>query len=650
MENQDMESAVASVHSIYSNITKISGQLIRRIEDGESSADEQTKEALRTLGSALSALSAIMGNRLTGDYWTSFYRDLEGGYLPEDFRDTMQTWRYYAKIWILTADDAVGRCPLCGNSVRYLPDNGQLSAQQKDFGFPYWNACVESFGREKAVCPVCGGTDRERMISLFIKTLRPEGGAGAKLKVLHIAPTKALETWLLSVPDIDCESADALTPEICGIPDETYDLVICSYVLQRVRDDRSALRELKRIVKADGACLFLVPLVTGLNKTDEASGLSAQESWKRFGGGGVSRLYGKEDFLNRLTEAGFLVHILDKGYLGESEWKASGLTDNHCLYAATRTDIGIGVSPYAPLPDSQRQEPLVSVIIPAYNRGYCISRAISSVLNQTYRNLELFVIDDGSDDDTAQRVEAFHDNRLKYVRLKNQGGANHARNVGIQMAAGSYVAFNDSDDEWLPDKLRKQMALFRLEERIHGNRAGGVYCWFTRYSGDSVDSVMPGEWLKPDFLVGNIYDYMLHNFFLSTQTVVLRKSVLDDVGGFNENLKRLQDWELFLRIAKKYTFSPVQESLVKVNLSGDCISKNNKAYVDTFLYVKDLHMLKNDIITWNLFWIHIINYLNVHFFPDDYKRSVAEHFSRDGLLSRQQIANMYSALGIAEDG
>ena len=97
----------------------------------------------------------------------------------------------------------------------------------------------------------------------------------------------------------------------------------------------------------------------------------------------------------------------------------------------------------------------VSAIIPTYNRANIVIRAIQSVLNQTYQNFELLVIDDGSQDNTEEIVTGIHDNRIKYIRHEKNKGVAAARNTGIEAAKGEFIAFLDSDDEWLPNKLKR---------------------------------------------------------------------------------------------------------------------------------------------------------------------------------------------------
>ncbi len=114
---------------------------------------------------------------------------------------------------------------------------------------------------------------------------------------------------------------------------------------------------------------------------------------------------------------------------------------------------------------------LVSIIIPTYNRANLVIRAIESALNQTYRNIELIVIDDGSKDQTPQIISQIKDPRIRYIRYEENRGASHARNVGLSLAKGEFISFLDSDDEFLPQKIEKQLEAFEKSENV-----GAVYC------------------------------------------------------------------------------------------------------------------------------------------------------------------------------
>ena len=142
----------------------------------------------------------------------------------------------------------------------------------------------------------------------------------------------------------------------------------------------------------------------------------------------------------------------------------------------------------------KNNSPKVSIILPTYNRAHIIEKAIQSVLNQTYQDFEIIIIDDGSKDDTKKIIRGFQekDNRIKYIRFEENKGAAAARNAGIKMSKGEYITFQDSDDEWLPEKLEKQMKIIETSsENIV------VYCGFWRIDGDEKTYI-------PDINISNI--------------------------------------------------------------------------------------------------------------------------------------------------
>ncbi len=118
--------------------------------------------------------------------------------------------------------------------------------------------------------------------------------------------------------------------------------------------------------------------------------------------------------------------------------------------------------------------PLISVVLPTFNRKRLLPRAINSVLNQTYKNLELIIIDDGSTDNTEEIVKAYSDTRIRYCKQKLNRGGSAARNAGIKLAKGELISFQDSDDEWLPEKLERQVRKFSEV----GDDVGVIYCGY----------------------------------------------------------------------------------------------------------------------------------------------------------------------------
>jgi len=199
----------------------------------------------------------------------------------------------------------------------------------------------------------------------------------------------------------------------------------------------------------------------------------------------------------------------------------------------------------------------VSIILPTYNREREIGRSITSVLKQTHSGFELVIVDDGSTDGTADIVRGFDDTRIRFIRLPANRGQSVARNAGIRSARYDLLAFQDSDDEWHPDKLARQL------EVMHGHRDTPVvvYCDMNRIwrSGERSYHRSPtienGRILDPDK-----NQYMVYG--LGIQATVLPKTIVETVGGFDERLRCLEDLELFIRISKRFAFVHIPEPLV----------------------------------------------------------------------------------------
>ena len=210
---------------------------------------------------------------------------------------------------------------------------------------------------------------------------------------------------------------------------------------------------------------------------------------------------------------------------------------------------------------------IVSVIIPTYNRGKYLPRAIVSVLSQSYNNFELIVVDDASTDNTAEIVNSIDDPRLKYIcHDQNKGGA-AARNTGIKAAKGDYIAFQDSDDEWMPEKLAKQMDVF-IDCAAD---VGAVYCSYLMKSENRSSFIPAAHIVRRN---GNILLEILAESFIGTPTLVVRRDIFDKIGLFDENLSRFQDWDMAIRIAQEYHFQFIDEQLVTAYGTLDSISQN----------------------------------------------------------------------------
>jgi len=221
---------------------------------------------------------------------------------------------------------------------------------------------------------------------------------------------------------------------------------------------------------------------------------------------------------------------------------------------------------------------LVSVVLPTFNRGYCLERAIRSVLGQTYPDWELIVVDDGSTDDTQAVLESFKDSRIRVFRHSVNRGVAAGRNTGLAAARGDFIAFLDSDDEWRPDKLTKQLGVM--------TRAPDTPVAFTDLvwrRGDveatSFARTLPvfSELLRQHVPTGGhliipqrtMYLCLLQELPVKPSTLMIRAQILSSVGRFEEQLRSGEDWEFLLRVARKFDFAYLDEPLTVVHVLDD---------------------------------------------------------------------------------
>lgn len=213
----------------------------------------------------------------------------------------------------------------------------------------------------------------------------------------------------------------------------------------------------------------------------------------------------------------------------------------------------------------------VSVVIPTYNDAGSVTDSIDSVLRQTHDDLELIVVDDGSDDDTTEVVRRYTDPRLTYVRTGENRGASAARNTGIEVASGEYVAFLDADDIWHPTKLEKQVSC--LESRSAEWIA--VYCDADYETTGLVDGLL--ERYKDLTGVGRGYEggdelivkLLLADVFVAAGSSLLAKTeYVERIGGFDERFVRHQDWEFLIRLLEHGKCAYLDERLVTVKRDG----------------------------------------------------------------------------------
>jgi glycosyltransferase involved in cell wall biosynthesis/SAM-dependent methyltransferase len=215
--------------------------------------------------------------------------------------------------------------------------------------------------------------------------------------------------------------------------------------------------------------------------------------------------------------------------------------------------------------------PVVSVVMPTRNRASLLPRALDSVLTQSFRELELIVVDDASTDATPAVLSACaaRDERVRVLRLATAVGGAAARNRGVDVARGEFIAFLDDDDEWLPDAAAHLVTAFGAE----GPSVGLVHGRFVEVEA-SAREVPAGNFAAPD---GQARTALLRGNRFGNSAVAVRRSVLHEVGGYDARLPRLQDWDLWLRVAGVTRCAHVTQTLARVHCAHDRISTDGSA-------------------------------------------------------------------------
>lgn len=210
--------------------------------------------------------------------------------------------------------------------------------------------------------------------------------------------------------------------------------------------------------------------------------------------------------------------------------------------------------------------PRVSVIIPTYNRAYFLHQAIESVLNQTFQDFELIVVDDGSTDSTPYVLQKWK-GKIRWVRQEN-AGVSRARNVGILAARGRYFCFLDSDDLWLGEKLETQVGF--LDANPHYPVCYTDEVWVRR-----------GRRVNPRKIhrkySGWIFDRCLPLCIISPSSAMMRREVLDAVGGFDEDLPVCEDYDLWLRVASRFPIFFLDQKLI-IKRGGHADQLSNRSW------------------------------------------------------------------------
>lgn len=285
----------------------------------------------------------------------------------------------------------------------------------------------------------------------------------------------------------------------------------------------------------------------------------------------------------------------------------------------------------------KKNEPLISVVIPTFNHEEYIEEAIQSVLEQTYKNYEIIVVDDGSKDNTRNIIRKF-ENNIKYIHQKNQGPS-FARNRGLKKASGGLIAFLDADDVWMKEKLDLQYDMIQQDMSI-----GIVGC--SAYDIDKNGNIID-QWSSKDFQshIDFLEELSIRNeFYGGTSGALIKKECFEKVGLFNEYLHFGEDWDMWLRITKIYNVRFAKEFLVKIrkhdspkgyknielvknnifyiienNIHKDCKKTKNKAFSVYYSNIANFYLQEKKALKSLYYSFKAILFFPKKIFPEDRK-------------------------------
>jgi len=244
-------------------------------------------------------------------------------------------------------------CPVCGVKLAaFKPGAASYVRMVREHGYIYPLSAIETFNVGAYSCPSCDASDRERLYALYLDRVFAARDPERRLRLLEFAPSSGLSRKLKRSPSVAYRSADLYRnnvddrvdiTDMRGYPDASFDVVLCSHVLEHVPDDRRAMRELLRILRPDGFAIVMVPLVHGVDDTNEDPAIDTPAlRWKYFGSDDHVRQYGKRDFADRLAATGFSLERLGIGFFGEEAFRRAGIAADSVLYVVRKAAAPTG--------------------------------------------------------------------------------------------------------------------------------------------------------------------------------------------------------------------------------------------------------------------------------------------------------------------
>lgn len=506
-------------------------------------------------------------------------------------------------------------CPVCGSGVEHflpVPDHYASSLKQHQAAFSLDD--FETLNTRQYSCPACMASDRDRLYAYFVRRqlLRP---GLPPLRILDIAPAPALSAMLRGLGGRNYRSADLYSPladdrvditNMQAYADASFDLIVCSHVLEHVGDDRAAMRELHRVLAPGGCAILMVPLLTTATATDEDPQESrVEERWRRFGQDDHIRLYAKADFLERLGQAGFSMQALDLADFGDAAFSEFGIAPGSVLHVG-RKPVEPGCSqpswlvPRALPPEGDQDaahadRPVrVTVAIPAYKATY-LDTALQSALTQAFDSFEIVVCDDSRGDAVERAVAPYLDGGLALrsspvaVRyFRNAEPLGEEGNVGrcIRLARGEYIKFLYDDDILLPDCLRTLAEVLDRHPDVslastrrvvideHGQRQGDIAATQHPFTQDVL--------IEGAELVSVLADWTL-NFIGEPSTVMVRRADVLPLAGRqfsldNEPVYWLGDMTLHVQLLRQGHLALLQSPLSCLRVSQEQTSQLGRVH------------------------------------------------------------------------
>jgi len=462
---------------------------------------------------------------------------------------------------------------------------------------PICGSCCESFlpfgeiQRENALCPKCHSLERHRLLWLFLAN-KTNIFTSPSFKVLDIAPVPFLAERIKEIPTIDYLSIDLRSPHAMQhmditeltLPDNYFDGILCCHVLEHIPDDRKAISELYRVMKPGGWGIFQVPLKPGLEKTIEDLAISdPQLRLHLYGNEDHVRYYGR-DYQERLESAGFEVRVDPFARsLQPADAQRFALTQEEDIYYCSKpASVSDRVNERNTV-DLSAGRPFVSILVPTYNRARFLPDALRSALSQNYPHFEVIVVDDGSSDETPDTVKKFSDTRVRYVR-KEHSGAPATRNSCITEAKGEFLVWLDSDDMLQPHVLTSY-----ADALIQSPDADVLYgdLIVTDAHFRPTREVNYQDWYGRN---GDLLANLLHSNCIPNPGTMVRKSLYEKFGMYNESFRRAHDYELWTRFALKATFKRLPIKVVKWRWHDSNMSSGSVQY-DTSFDARIIHSM-----------------------------------------------------------